>query len=118
MYTSRSTFLSETIFILLLFEYILRDCEQILLSESLEEDFSGFDFFSFPFDGVIFLLEVDRLDDEDDDDDEILESDDGGSSGKPVENYLVVFSESSESESIPSSLSGYFPYCYFVRDHT
>ena len=65
-----------------------------------------------PLDGIIALLEIDRLDDEDededdddDDDDELLESDDSGSSGKPVENCLVVFSESSESESIPSSLS-------------
>ena len=70
-----------------------------MLSESLEEDFSGFVFLSFFLDGVIVPLEIDRLDDE------ILESDDSGSSGKPVENYLVVINESSKSESISSSLS-------------
>ena len=81
MYTSKSTFLSETIF---------RACEQILLSESLEEDLSGFCFFLLPLDGVIALLKIDRLDDEEEDD-EIFESDDSGSSGKPVENYLVDY---------------------------
>ena len=61
-------------------------------------------------------MEIDRLDDdedddeddeddEDDDDDEILESDDGDSSGKPVENCLVVFNESSESENMSCSFS-------------
>ena len=93
---------------------ILKACEQILLSESFKEDPSGFCFFSLPLYGVIALLEIDRLDDDeddeddeddDDDDDEVLESDDGGPSGKPVENCLVVFSDSSESENMSSSFS-------------
>ena len=78
------------------------------MSESLEKVFSGFCFFLLPLDGVIALLGIDRLDDDeddDDDDDEILESDDGGPSGKLVENCLMVFSESSESETISCSLS-------------
>ena len=75
------------------------------MSESFEEDLSGFCFFSLPLYGVIALLEIDRLDDDEDDDDEILESDDGGPSGKPVENGFVVFSDSSESENMSSSFS-------------
>ena len=69
------------------------------------------DFFPLPLYELVALLEIDRLDDDeddeddDDDDDEVLESDDGGPSGKPVENCLVVFSESSESENMSSSFS-------------
>ena len=79
------------------------------MSESFKEDISGFCFFSLPLYELIALLEIDRLDDDDDDenddDDEVLESDDGGPSGKPVENCLVGFSDSSESENMSSSFS-------------
>ena len=90
---------------------ILKACEQILLSESFKADFFGFCFFSLPLYELIALLEIDRLDDDEDDeddeddDDEVLESDDGGPSGRPVENCLVVFSDSSESENMSSSFS-------------
>ena len=47
-----------------------------MLSESLEEDLSGFCFFSLPLDGVIALLEIYRLDDDEDDEDDEDEDDD------------------------------------------